>query len=435
MKFEIDQKDLINILRRGGLAALSPEAQKDKSSYSRLFQSVKIECKESIIKIESDNGILSTRDQSNMNACNCECKEEGFAYVPAKHLFDWANKQKSSKLYFNFKKTKNVTLIKSDSDFDDYGGKSSLVIKKNGNLIIKSIDKSNTGSRWEIDCYDFEHLNSDFMDKSKEIVLKVNSEIISEALKKISFASQKKDYQNIFNAISFEKYKDNFYLSASDTHRCCSFLVKEIDYIDERFFTETRKEESKIVNGQNILFPRDVLTKILSILKNETIEISCDLEKNKIYIKAGKFQASLSIFDSKIFNKFPSIAFLVSREYREVCSVDRSFFQNRMDSAFMVNDTTVLFKFIKDKEILEIYSLSDNGHSPNVSSLVAHDLIGDNRFVVGSRHIVEFIKACDSDSISIMAPKDSKSIKLLGKDEKFLEYYSMSMEDEKYKTL
>lgn len=435
MKFYIAQKDFIKLLSRGGLAALSPEAQKDKSSYSRVFQSVRIECNGSIIKIESDNGIFSTRDQSEHINCNCECQKDGYVYVSAKHLFDWANKQKNSKLYFNLEETSNITIVKDDSDMDDYGGKSSFTIRKNGDLNVKSIDKSNTGSKWKIDCYEFDHLDSDFFDKSKDSVLKVNSDLLIEGLKKISFASQRRDYQNIFDSISFEKYKGNFYISASDTHRCCSFLIKDLDYIDENFFSETRRVDSKIFYGQNILFPRDYLSKMLSILKNEIISISCDLEKNRIYFSSSDFKSSLLISDSNLFNKFPSIAFLVSRDYDEICEVDKKLFQSRMESALMVNDITVLFKFNKGKEgILEIYSVSENGHSPNISSIVANGLSDNYRLIIGSTHVLDFIKVCDDEIISIMLPKDYKSIKFLGKSENRLEYYSMSMEDEKYTT-
>ena len=151
MNIKINQKILLNALERGALAALSEEAQSDCSNFSLITRGVRITVDLSSIIFESATSILASRYFVPVDTINgIVVKEVGSVMVPAKEFIEWVTKQGDSIVGLNLKKLDTPELIKgSDSE-----GDATNTVKKIGSLQVASKDSTNTGNRWQLDCYD-----------------------------------------------------------------------------------------------------------------------------------------------------------------------------------------------------------------------------------------------------------------------------------------
>jgi DNA polymerase III sliding clamp (beta) subunit (PCNA family) len=440
MKLAIDQKVLIRALERGAMSALSDEAQGDTSSFSRLIKSVKITVTKDNFTVESGTNLLATKWSMKATKENgVEVKEEGTILVPAKELFGWASKQNKAKIALTLSKLKVPEIIKNndgDSDSDnDYGSGSSISIKKIGTLRLVSRDDSKTGNKWNLDCYDPDQTNSVDFSKAPDKVVQIPSPQLSEALKNVAFSSQPKDYQHIFDSIVIERFNGKVYMAASDCHRCSIYHLDQATEVDEKFFTETSKATDGMVHGQKVLIPSVFLKGVSKIVEGSEIAISYDKAKGKVYLDADDWKIRIATVDSKMFNKFPTVALLMDKKYDKLGSIPKGILTNRLVSASLVNKAVVLFDFSKDDnkgDSVIIHAISESGHAPNVSNAPVNNLVKDIKAVWGVQHLMDVAKVIKDDDVNLMIPDDLRSVKVVSEEDPNLAYYAMVIKNDKY---
>ena len=139
MKLGISQKSLLEALDRGAMAALSDEAQADTSNVSVLLKSVTIRANDKELVFESATKLLAVRHSIPITKdSGIEVKEAGEVTVPAKDLYDWANKQGDCRIgmaYTALEKPEAVTPVEE-------GKSDKLSIKKLGNVKLVSRDST-----------------------------------------------------------------------------------------------------------------------------------------------------------------------------------------------------------------------------------------------------------------------------------------------------
>jgi DNA polymerase III sliding clamp (beta) subunit (PCNA family) len=436
MKLAIDQKVFIRALERGAMSALSDEAQGDTSSMSRLIKSVKITANKDNFIVESGTNLLSTKWSMKVTKENgIEVKEEGTIRVPAKELFGWASKQNKAKIVLTLAKLKVPEILKNNDGDNDYGSGSSSSVKKVGTLKLVSRDDSKTGNKWNLDCYEPDQFPVVDFSKAPNKVVQIPNTQLAEALKNVAFSSQPKDYEHVFDSIVLEKFNGKMFMAASDMHRCSIYSLDQSTEIDEKFFTETSSKDGETTLGQKVLIPSVFLKAISKIAEGPELAVSYDQSKNKIYLSIGDWNIRIATVDSKMFNKFPTVALLMGKSYKSLGSIPKGILTNRLVSASLVNKAMVLFDFNKDDnrgDSVIIHAISESGHAPNVSNAPVNNLVKDIKAVWGVQHIMEVAKIIKDDDVNFMIPDDLRSVKVTSEEDPNLEYYAMVIDNDKY---
>jgi len=436
MKLAIDQKVLISALERGAMAALSDEAQGDTSSFHKLIQSVKITAGKDEFTIESGTSLLATKWSIKSTKENgIEVKEEGIALVPAKEIYGWASKQTKSKIALTLTKLKVPEIIKDGDGSTDYGSGQSLSVKKIGTLKLVSRDDSKTGNKWNLDCYDPDQMKSVDFSQAPDKVVQIPTIQLTEALKNVAFSSQPKDYEHVFDSIVIERYKGKVYMAASDCHRCSIYYLDQATEVDEKFFTETKTDNGTTEYGQKVLIPSVFLRGVSKIAEGSEVLVSYDKSKSKVYLSVGDWNIRMATVDPKMFDKFPTVAMLMSKTYKNLGSIPKGILTNRLVSASLVNKEMVLFDFNKDDDkgdSVIIHAISESGKAPNISNAPVNKLVKDIKAVWGVKHIMEVAKIIKDDDVSFMVPDDLRSVKVVSEEDPNLEYYSMVIDNVKY---
>ena len=439
MEVSISQKNIYSSVRKGAMAALSQESQKDKSGFSRLFKSVKIKSSDKEIVIESGNKNISTKFTlpfSKEKKSEFVVKDSGSVYVPAKELLEWLSNQDGTEISLKFVPFKRPEIIKDASEISDYGGGNSVSIKKVGDLMLSSNDGNKAGSEWSVECYDSDHLSEIKEGETSNPILKVPFCQLETAIKSISFAHQKNDYKHIFDSVSIEKYKNDIYFSASDTHRCCLYKMTFSEGVDDSFFQETEMEGGKISFGKKLLIPFSIINRFTKDCGGEKTSFYFDDKTSRIYLSSGSFTLRFNSVGTNSFEKFPSIALLVSKKYNELCSVNKKTFSKMIKSASMVNGSSLLFDFKKEGGgIVKIHAISNQGKAKNISTAPVFNLSDEVKSVWGVSHLSTFMKVVDDDEINILVPEDLKSVKMVSDLDKNIEYLSMSIRESLYERL
>ena len=435
MKLAIDQKVLIRALERGAMAALSDEAQGDTSSFQKLIQSVKITVGEENIVVESGTNLLATRWEIKATKENgIYLKEEGIIFVPAKELHSWVSKQSKMKIKLSLNLLKTPEVIKTGDGVADYGDGQAMSVKKVGTLKLVSIDDSKTGNKWNLDCYDPTQMSSVDFSKAPEKVIRIPTAQLSEALKNVSFSSQTKDYEHIFDSVVIERYDGKVYLAASDCHRCSIYCLDKATEVDDTFFTQTERQGKDMSVGQKILIPSAFLNVIAKIAEGPEVLVSYEQDKNKVYLDIDDWKVRLATVDSKMFNKFPTVALLMDKKYDKLGGIPKSTLTTRLISASLVNKAMVLFDFNKnDKgDSVIIHAISESGHAPNVFNAPVNKLVKSVRAVWGVQHIMDIAKVIKDDDVNFMVPDDLRSVKVVSDEDPNLQYFSMVIDNPKY---
>jgi DNA polymerase III sliding clamp (beta) subunit (PCNA family) len=428
MKLAIMQNILLSALERGGLAAMSEEAQSDSSTLSILIKSVKIKADEKNIIFESGNKLLTTRYVLPItNKEEVVCQEAGEIMVQAKELYSIIKPQKNSKIAISLKlfdKPEIINPLSSEADGAGIKG-----VKKLGTVKIISQDESEKGIKWTLDCYDSKDMvQPSFALPAKKCFTILTKQIIN-GFNNISFAVMPKHYQHIFDSICFQFYENKLYMAACDTGRVAVYEI-----INAKDFCE----------DVHLLAPANSLNDILKLLEEDSdLSFYHDFTHQKVFVtqlfKNGEeFIAKMNTADSESTKRFPGVQLLLTKKFIPFAKINREKIIAQLYSISVINEDSALFLF-KDKE-LKIQAASDEKH-PVSASIGMKEKTDNFNVVWGVKKMLDFLRISKDNEV-IFLIKDGvtensnfidKSLKLISEQDEKWTYYLMPRDPKKTK--
>lgn len=420
MIFLINQNLFIKALEQGGFAALSDDAQSDKSNMAPILKSVRISIDEDLV-IESFTSLISSKWSMKATEDNgIYLKEKGSVIIPANELYAWVSKQSKCKILLKFVESKNPEVISGNNS--DYNLDNGTLIKKIGSVKVMSKDDTKTGSQWSLDCYEYDEFISVNYDKNKQHVFTTEVEKFTEALSKVASSCLLEDYNHVFDSVSIEKHESDIYIGGSDKHRFSLYKLQSVSNINDSFFESVTR---------NVLINTILLRKIMKLSSGLNIEFS--YLDNKIVIVQDNWKLRVSVVNINVFNSFPSLKMIFSKTYKKIGLVSKSILSNRLSTVSLVNKSSVLFDFKKDS--LTIHAISETGSSPNQADAPVKDIENEVKIVLAVRHLSDLLKIIKDEYIQFYISNDGRSVKFISSEDENISYYAMKVDNPKYNTL
>jgi DNA polymerase III sliding clamp (beta) subunit (PCNA family) len=420
MKIAIKQDVLMKALEKGAIAATSEVAQADTSNLSLLIQAIKITADKELI-IESTTNLMAVKYSLEATSENgIEVKEPGSILIPAKEFINWVKIQNnSSTIAIRLLKSENPEIINPLESIDESDDASEFAITKIGVAKITSKDATKTEGKWELNCYDpAEFKLVDFNEKSVSH-FETPMEVLSEALKKVSFTALKSDYDHLLDNVSVQVYKNNLYFITTDTKRCAIYNVLD-------------KESIKCEDA--LLIPLSLLDQIVKISNKENnLLISYNVDINRLFISQSNFIARIACPDRDNINKFPHVSMLLDKKYDLLAKVTKSSLNQILQSASIVNNSSALFSFDKDKKNITVKAISEDGkYKPSISQTQAKEINQDSKFVWGVKHLAEGLNALKDEDVVLEIPANNKSLKIESQINNRFKYFAMAFRNPIY---
>lgn len=421
MKVIIQQDVLAKLLAKGGIAALTDEAQGDSTSLAPLIQSVKITVDDNFTIESAVKTILAKCSIPATTENGIEVKEAGEVVVSAKDLTSWVSNQNESKIGMSLSKLEVPEAVASKQE--DMEVKTSDVIKKIGTLKLSSKDNSKTGSKWSLDAYDPAQLPKARVGTKLEKLFDVTPKNLKLVMDSLVPSAQKVDFQHVYDSIVLQKTKDGVYAGTTDTKRCTIYKVdKAVEGIGT-FFDE---------EGAKLLVPIKTLAATVKAAdESEKMTLEYDGERHSILITQGGFSARIAIPDKNVFSKFPNLDKLLDKPYKELCSFTKNVMVSRLITSSIVNPESALFNFANNE--VKVYVASDGGKSPSVQTCSVSGLSDAYVVVWGVQHLLDIAKLVKDKELTIMVPNsDKNTYKIVGKEDPNMVFFAMSPVNPKY---
>jgi len=414
MKVEINQEVFLKALEKGGAAALSDEAKTDTSNYSTLIKSVKITAGKKFV-IESLTNLVAIRHSLDVGKDHgITIEEEGTAVVQAKDLVDWVKIQgNTSIIKMVLSKLASPELLDSGSEDDDM--KSS--IKKVGDLKIASKDEAKTIGKWELDSYDETQYPAIDFSKKGDKMFDTYSQYFTEGVEKASVGAMDKDYDHIYDSISIQVADNDVYFATTDTKRCALYKLPVVEDLQSK---------------QTVMIPVALLEGLKKVVGKEVkMTFSFEDESNKIFVDMPDTNVRLLCAEKEAIKKFPSISMLLDKDYKDLIEISKVSLNKILVTAAIVNSSSALFDFDKDKGTLIVKAISDEGkHKPTQTKTKLESVGLSSKSVWGVKHLQDCLKAVDSDRVELKVP-DNQSLLHVVDGENF-QYFTMKINNPKY---
>lgn len=423
MKVSIQQKVLLEVLEKGGIAAVSEDAQADTSTLSLLIKSVKISA-DKHITVESNTDLLAVKNSvlaSEENGINV--KEEGFIVVPAKELISWVKNQGSeSSIGIVLVKSATPEVINTIDSSDDPEA-SKFSINKIGvvRLTSKKNAEGKSSGKWELDCYDPDQKASvNFTEKSDKS-FEVNGKAFVDALNNVRFAALPKDHEHVLDSISMQVHENNLYFAASDMQHCALYKMPKEAVVE-------------ILSSNPLLIPSVILEQVSKIIDDDKFILSYSEEKNRVYFSQTNLRIRVACTEKEHVKKFPSIEVLLKKPYKPLVSCSKNIVNDLLIDASLVNKTAALLVFAKDNGTITIKAISqENKHRPSLKQATLDNTIStDAKLVLGVDHLLDELKVIKADEIEFGLPDNLKSVKINGKGDENLTCFMMCINNPKY---
>jgi len=426
MKIGIGQEALKEAISKGAIAALSEDAQEDTSTMRRVVQSVKITADKQIT-IESSTTMLAVKYTIPASEDKgVVVKEAGSILVPAKELLQWISLQsKDSSISITLQKLETPEIINMlDGETGETEDAPGFVLKKIGTVKLVSKTTSKSNKKWELDCYDPEDLSGIVFNQKSEKCFDIQGSQLPEAITNVSFAAQKKDYEHVLDSISIQNHKDAIYFVTTDQLRVALYMVPK-DTI------------SDIQSTKSLLIPSVLLDQAAKIInKEKKVTFSYSEELEKVSICQDNLKIRVVSTEKEHIKKFPSIKFLVDKEYCELAEIGKKVMNDLLVNAALVNGSFATLAFSKADGTLTITATSaDNKYKPSVGQAPVASVSKDAELSQGVTHIIEGLKILKSDIIRIGVASNQRSIKIIGKDNDHFSYFCQAVSDEKVRKL
>lgn len=417
MKLEINQEVLLSALEKGSISALSDEAKNDTSNYSTLIKSVKITCGEKFT-IESLTNLVAVKHSVDIGKENgIIIEEEGVSIVKAKELMDWVKNQgKSSVIKMSLLKLESPEVVEDKTDGDESVNIESA-IKKIGDLKISSKDESKTVSNWELDAYDESQYPVVDFSKNGNLMFETYSQYFKNGLDKISFSALDRDYDHIYDSVSVQFMEDEVYFATTDTKRCALYKLPVVENLSTK---------------ETVMVPVKVFESLKKASeKEEKMKFSFEEESNKLFVSTQNTEMRLICSDKEAIKKFPPVKMLLDKKYDELVDIPKSALNKILVNAAIVNNSSALFEFDKDKGTLIVKAISDDGkYKPNKTKTKLENIKITSSSVWGVKHLIEGLKSVTSDIVNIKLPENHGILKI--SDGEDFSYFTMKINNPKY---
>lgn len=418
MKVAIKQEVLVEALEKGALAALSDQAQSDTSNLAMLIKSVKISVDDNFT-VESSTNLVAIKYSVEAKQENgISVDDKGSTLVPAKELLTWIKAQgKDSTIGICLKELDSPEIINPVGDIED---SDRFAIKKMGTIKLTSKDSSKTTSKWELDCFTPDQVNSVDFDKKGVKLFDVLAEEFSTALNKVIFAILPKDPDKILDAVSIQAHKDTLYFCTTDTRRCALYNVSA--------------KVSKADTGP-VLVPSALLDQVSKAsCKDNTLAFHYNEDLNRVFIDQKNLSIRVAAVEKDSVKLFPKVHLLIEKDYDLLCQITKESMQKMLTAASIVNSRSALFTFTPSKNSMTVKAISESGkHRPNTSNAGVMELEKEASLIWGVTHLREGLKAIGADLINVHVPDNMKSVRITGENEDKFLYYAMFIDNPKYK--
>lgn len=422
MKIIVQQEVLSKLLAKGGISALTDEAQGDSTSLAPLIQSVKITADDNLTIESAVKTILAKCTIPATVENGIEVKESGEAVVLAKDIVTWVSNQTESKIGLALSKLDVPESVSTKTE--DMEVKSSDVVKKIGTLKISSKDNSKTGSKWSLDAYDPAQLPKAKVGSKLDKLFDIEPKNLKMVLDCVIPSAQKADFQHVYDSVVIQKTKDGLYIGTTDTKRCTIYkLDKVVENAGTFFDTE----------GTKLLIPvKTLMATMKASDESEKMSFEYDGERHSVLISQGGFSTRVSIPDPNVFSKFPSLDKLLEKKYKELCTLTKNIMVSRLITSSIVNPESALFNFANNE--VKIYVSSDGGKSPSTSTCSVSGLSEDYSVVWGVQHLLDISKLMKDKELTILVPVDNlkQSYKIVSKEDPNMTFFALAPINPKY---
>jgi len=420
MKLTIKQDVLMGALKIGAVPAISDTAQLDTSNLSLIIQSVKITVGKKFI-VESNTNLMAVKYSIDATPENgIDVKKEGSALIPAKEFLDWVKIQgNESTIGMDLNILSTPEIINPMDDLGVSNDNNRFSIKKIGSMRFASKDTTKTSGKWELDCYDPEQVKSVNFSKKGNKHFDIKAEDLVKSINKVLFVSLDKDVDHVLDHISIQTYNDQLYLATTDTKRCAIFKVPIM---------------GDIVNTDSLLIPAKLLESVSKIsIKENTLGIYYNNELGRIFIQQPNIDIRIASGEKDNIAKFPGIEMLFQKPYKELSNISKNAFNKILISASLVNNLVALFTFNKEKNIIDIKAISEEGrYKPSVSKAEAKTINEDVKGIWGVSHLTEVLKHIKGNTVLLHIPDNKKSIKITEPEDDNFQYFALSIPSSVY---
>jgi len=425
MKITIQQKVLLEALEKGSIAALSEDAQADTSTLSLMIKSVKLSA-DKHFTVESNTDLLAVKNSVLANEeSGVNVKESGVVVVPAKELIDWVKNQGSEAvigIVLQKFQTPEVINTLSDMENEDVDA-SKFTIRKIGTVKISSRNAAlgKTAGKWELDCYDPDQKPSVNFSEKSEKNFEISGKQLGESLTNVGFAALDKDHEHVLDSISIQICDKELYFAATDMQHCALYKIP-------------KDTVSDIQSAKSILVPAIIMEQAVKIINpDEKVIFSYSEEKERVYLSQTNLRVRMACTEKQHIDKFPSIEVLLKKQYKLLAECPKNVMNAMLIDASLVNKSSALFVFTKSDGTLMVKAVSEDGkYKPNIKRSEVPNISKDSKIILGVDHLIKGLKVINTDDVQLYFPDNMKSIKMMGKGNENLIYFTMAMENPRY---
>mgnify|MGYP003628019005 CR=1 FL=1 len=414
MKVVVEQKVLIKLLERGGMAALSEGAQADTSNRSLLIKSVHIKVADDIT-VSSASSLVASRYNSPIGSEHgIDVKDSGEIVVPAKELYDWVSKQRPNSQIGIVLKELDVPELLNVVDSDIAQESDKKAIKRTGTITVTSKDQSKTGAKWSLNCYDSEQLPSlsPVLDNSgAKKLFEIEAVKFKRAVKKVKFAAEKTHYQHLFDSICISEHEDALYALTTDKKKVALYRIAD------SFDGELKG-----------LLPIPVLPLnqfIGFVGDGEKIVAHYDEAKNKVFLSTDDFIIRTSMAEKDKWAKIPPVKLLKDVKYEKLGKIPKDILTSRLVSLTMATNTSALFTFAKDS--LVMFAQSEVCPSPMITNAPVEGLTKDVEIATLVSSVLGCLKAISDEDATFHIADNENSLKIVSDDDESFTFYVMAV--------
>ncbi len=450
MKFSIDTKTLAECLKRGGMAALSDDAQNDSTVLSALIKSIKITVDSDNICFESATSLSASKYVVKVDG-KIVVKEHGQIVVSCRDLNEWVGKQGDCVIGFRLNSFSSPQAIgssdKSSNDGDVAVNQSAIY--KVGSVEIISRDENKTGARWSLDSYSTENLPDfdELFNPDRKAAFEIPCETLASSISTIESCCLSADYDHIKDSIVFQHDGTDFYAMATDMSRIGICKIPGVSSISmKKAFTESEyQDQTKDTKAweQILLVPTKFLKSAIKLFaKEETVTFYYNDEKNKVFICQPNLTFRFNTADKDSLSKPPPLYMITSKNASPFCKVNKDVLSMRLNAVAIVNKNAVLFDFVKitDKngnssDELRLLGMSEMGKSPSKANMQVGSTDRNAIMVLNVKHVFDVIKSSSGDSLEFCIVSEDpniRSIQINDSSNPNVEYYLMTVTQSKY---
>ena len=310
MKLGIGQKTLLEALDRGAMSALSEEAQSDTSNVSILLKSVIIRASDKAVVFESATKLMAVRHTIPITKdSGIEVKEAGEVVIAAKELYDWVKKQGDCRIgmaYTAFDKPEIVTPVEE-------GKSEKHAIKKLGSVKLISRDATKTGNKWSLGSYSTESLPTVTYKPESKPLFSAPTAQLDKGIGNLIAATLKKDYEHIYDGVSFQQKSNKLYMITTDMARIATYQVTGAEDIT---LDEAPSDKETPKDNFNVVINAKMFQDFIKVCdKTGKVSIYYDAKANKVFVEQPNTIARITAPDRDKFSKIPPVTLVLNKKY------------------------------------------------------------------------------------------------------------------------